>query len=130
MGVAEFERDLEALSKKLKALSAGELDKIIDWTLNSLAHSTLKKIRAAPWPIDTKESYNLWQFYKAAPERYIIANPAVNPYDGVEYVQYVYAKGDKSRSPIADGIVDKAIADTLPEVQENFLNRLQRYLNK
>tara|TARA_R110000744_G_scaffold42874_1_gene96385 strand:- start:265 stop:660 length:396 start_codon:yes stop_codon:yes gene_type:complete len=127
-GLGAFERDLDAISNRLKALSDGELDKIIDWTLNSLAHSALKKIRGAPWPIKTKESFNLWQFRRDGLHKYTILNPAVNPYDGKEYVGWVYAKGDKSKFPIADGIVAAAIEKTFFEVDENYTTRLKRYL--
>jgi hypothetical protein len=122
-----FDRGLDDFTQKLEALSTGgELDKIIDWTLNSLSHSVLKKIRAAPWPIKTKNSYNSWQFKKVNDKEYVLLNDATNY--GVEYVPYIYRKGGSPRDTIVDGIVDKAIEDTLPEVEENFTERLQRYL--
>ena len=129
-GVGAFERDLDDIAQRLKSLADKELDKIVEWTLISLAHSALKKIRGAPWPIKTKESYNRWQFRRDGLHQYTIFNPAVNKYDGKEYVGWVYAKGDRSKFPIADGIVTNAIENTLFEVEENFTTRLKRYLEK
>jgi len=126
--VSDFEKDLDEMAAKLEHLADGELDKIIDWTFNSLAHSTLKKIRAV-WPIKTKESWNRWQFEKRGKADYWIVNPATNPYDGHQYVPDVYAKGDKSKTPIVNGIVQRAIEGTIGEVEDNFTKRLKGYLS-
>jgi len=124
-----YVKNLDEMAAKLESLADGELDKIIDWTFNSLSHSVLKKIRAV-WPIDTKQSYNKWQFKKVKELNYIIENPATNPYDGDHYVPYVYAKGDRSKKPIVHKIVQTAIEETIEkEAEDNFTDRLQRYLS-
>lgn len=126
--MSDFAKSLDDIASELQHLSESELDNIVDWTFNSLAHSILKNIRAV-WPIDTKQSYNKWQFEKRGKADYWIVNYATNPYDGAEYVQYVYAKGDTSRYPIADDIVAQAIEDIIPDVEESFTKRLERYLS-
>lgn len=124
-----YVKNLDAMAAKLESLADGELDKIIDWTFNSLSHSVLKKIRAV-WPIKTKESWNRWQFKKVKDLDYIIINPATNPYDGHQYVPDVYAKGDRSKKPIVNEIVQLAIEETIEkEAEDNFTERLQRYLS-
>jgi hypothetical protein len=123
-----YVKNLDEIAAKLEHLADGELDKIIDWTFNSLSHSVLKKIRAV-WPIKTKESWNRWQFKKVKDLEYIIINPATNPYDGRQYVPDVYAKGDRSKKPIVNDIVQRAIEETIEkEAEDNFTERLQRYL--
>ena len=127
MGI--YVKNLDEMAAKLVRLAdgGGELDKIIDWTFNSLSHSVLKKIRAV-WPIDTKQSYNKWQFDKVASLNYKIVNSAINR--GHHYVPDVYAKGDRSKKPIVHAIVQKAIEETIEnEAQDNFAERLERYLS-
>jgi len=121
-----FSQDLTRFADQLEELGAGEVDKIADWTMISAAHGVLKRIRKV-WPWDTGKSWQAWQFKKIKPLKYRIFNTALNSVDK-EYAGYVYAPGDKSRRPIAPGIVDRAIAEEEATIGDNFIRRLEKYI--
>ena len=85
------------------------------------------------WPWDTGKSWRAWQFKKVKFLEYVIFNTALNKRSAAkggpeEYAGYVYAPGDKSRRPIAPGIVNRAIAEEEETIADNFINRLEKYL--
>jgi len=122
-----FAQDLTRFADQLEELGAGEVNKIADWTMISAAHGVLRRIRKV-WPWDTGKSWRAWQFKKIKPLKYRIFNTALNSVDK-EYAGYVYAPGDKSRRPIAPGIVDRAIAEEEQTIGDNFIRRLEKYLS-
>lgn len=122
-----FSQDLTRFADQLEELGAGQVDKIADWTMMSAAHGVLKRIRKV-WPWDTGKSWRAWQFKKLKPLKYRIFNTALNSVSK-EYAGYVYAPGDKSRRPIAPGIVDRAIAEESETIGHNFITRLEKYIS-
>ena len=128
-----FARDLTEYADQLDELGAGEVDKIADWTMQSAAHGVLQRIRKV-WPWDTGKSWRAWQFKKLKPLKYRIFNTALNNRSAakggpVPYAGWVYAPGDKTRRPIAPGIVDRAIAEEEETIGDNFIRRLEKYIS-
>jgi len=128
MSGGAFARDLMEISETLEALGAEEVERIADWTMQSASWGVLKKIREV-WPIDTGLSWGKWAFKKVGPLKYVIYNNALNRV-GKQYTGYVYAKGDRSRSPIALGIVTRAISEEQTTIADNFIDRLERWISE
>jgi hypothetical protein len=128
MSGGAFARDLMEISETLEALGAGEVERIADWTMVSASWGVLRKIRAV-WPIDTGLSWGKWAFRKVGTLKYQIYNDALNTV-GKKYTGYVYAKGDRARSPIAPGIVTRAIREEQATIADNFIDRLERWISE
>ena len=127
MNSGYFDRDISYLAERLEELGAGEVNQIAEWTMLSAAHGVLRRIRLV-WPWKTGKSWRAWQFRKLKPMKYEIFNTALNSVSK-EYAGYVYAKGDKTRRPIAPGIVDRAIAEEEHDLEDNFINRLEKFIS-
>lgn len=127
MSGGDFARDLMEISDTLEALGAEEVEQIADWTMKSASWGVLKRIREV-WPIDTGLSWGKWAFRKVRILKYEIYNDALNTV-GKKYTGYVYAKGDRSRSPIAPGIVSRAISEEQATIADNFIDRLERWIS-
>ncbi len=128
-----FARDLTEYADQLDELGAGEVDKIADWTMQSAAHGVLKRIRNV-WPWDTGRSWRAWQFKRLEPLKYRSFNTALDNRSAAKGGQvpcagWVYAPGDKTRRPIAPGIVDRAIAEEEETIGDNFIRRLEKYIS-
>lgn len=122
-----FVRDLEDLSDVLETLGV-EAQRIAEHTMVSACWGVLRRIRVV-WPVDTGLSRGLWGFKQIRGLHFVIFNTAKNSV-GKQYAGWVYAKGDKARHPIAPSIVQRAIDAEADLIEENFLERLQRWLSK
>jgi hypothetical protein len=141
-----FTQNLHEIERELDSLIKLEASRVVEWTLNSVSWKILKEIRRPEsqggWPIDTKTSWKKWGFKRVKKTNgyvsFIIYNnamlrdkpPPAKYSSNVEYVPFVYAKGDSSKSPIAHGIVKRAIVSVHPTVKKNYLDRMNSILAK
>lgn len=128
MSGGQFIRDLDDLTAQLEALGGYEVQRVAEWTMTSAAWGVLRHIRN-DWPVDTGLSRGLWGFKKVKDLTFVVYNDAKNSV-GKDYAGWVYAKGDRSRSPIAPGIVRRAISNEAKQIEDDFLERLERWLEK
>jgi hypothetical protein len=136
----DFTRDMEELASVLDSLGAEEVTQIADWTMQSASWGVLARIRQS-WPILTGMSWGKWGFRKIKDLEYEIYNNAtideqriargakpLSQGGGKKYAGWVYAKGDRSRTAIAPGIVERAITEESETIGDNFIERLERYI--
>ncbi len=137
-------------SAQFDKLTEKEVVRILDWTMRSACFKVLKLIRKPNvWPIETKTSWKHWgfkllktkgdkvfyEFYNDATVEEQRAARGASPLQsgggGIEYAQYVYAKGDgQRRKPIAPGILQGAIAEVEPSLAADFAARIDKFLVK
>ena len=123
-------------------LAGPEAGRVVEWTINASAWKILKEIKkpeaSGGWPVDTGVSRRKWGFERVKKTGgrviFVIFNdaPALRGrLKGHAYAPWVYAKGDGNlRRAIAPGIVRRAILSTIPTLEKNYFDRLNRILAK
>ena len=117
-GFKHFEQRLAGFRQALHDLGHEKGTMAIGKLFERTAWRVAEEIRG-PWPVDTGYSRKRWTATKVEPLEWKVENDA-------GYVPYVYAKGDRSRTPI----VPKRFASALDKVYPEFIAQLRDTLSK